>query len=235
MNRALVVALLRQRLASPMRVVLVGMLLVPGMGAALLMRSLAPVHETAYWLALVLAAGAIGQDVSSGVLHLTFARPVTRASYVASRWFAAALAAFALALAQLLPVAAALALRGAPPAAPELLAAVLQDAVLAATAAAVMVCFSSLVTGLGDVALLAISAFVLQVTHLLAQFKGWTGLDDAVTALQQVLHPTVDLAWIAGQGPPSWGGLATAATTILLGLATAVVVVRRRELTYAAG
>ena len=34
----------------------------------------------------MIAAGTIGQDVSSGVLQLLFARPVRRSEYVLSRW-----------------------------------------------------------------------------------------------------------------------------------------------------
>ena len=125
MNVTLVSALLRQRLASPMRMFILFALTVPALGISALTGAFAPVVGGGYWFALVLAAGAIGQDVSSGVLHLTFARPVTRSSYVLSRWGAAAAGGFALALARLLLACALLSLRGAAPGPAELGAAAL--------------------------------------------------------------------------------------------------------------
>lgn len=235
MNRALVVALLRQRLASPMRLVLLLMLIVPGLGAALLTHSLTPVAGSGYWFALILAAGAIGQDFSSGVLHLTFARPVTRPTYVLSRWFAAAFGAFALSLAQVIPVALTVAANGGERPLAAFAAVTLENFVLAAAGAAVMVCLSSLVDGLGDVGLFALGTFTLEVGRMLATFKHWSAVEGVIGELQKTLHPQVSFGWLAGQGSPEWTGLAIAASTIALGLAIAIVRVNRRELSYAAG
>jgi ABC-type transport system involved in multi-copper enzyme maturation permease subunit len=235
MNAAIVSALLRQRLASPMRLFIVSALFVPALALAVFTNTFGAVAGGGYWFALVLAAGAIGQDVSSGVLHLTFARPVTRTAYVTSRWFAAAAGGFALALARLLLASALLAMRGAAPEPLVLLAAVIQDALLSSVAAAVMVAFSALVDGLGDVAVFALSTLGLQIAHGLAQMRGWTLADRAIVELQHTLEPALNLAFLSGQGAPQWGGLVTAASTVVLALALAILAVNRRELSYAAG
>src|SRR4029079_16239697 len=44
------------------------------------------------WNGLLFGAGIIGLEASTGVLQLVFARPVTRAEYVLSRWLAAVIA-----------------------------------------------------------------------------------------------------------------------------------------------
>ena len=235
MNVALVSALLRQRLASPMRMVILFALFAPPIGAAALTGSLAPLMDGGYWFALVLAAGAIGQDVSSGVLHLTFARPVTRSSYVLSRWFAAAAGGFALALARLLLASALLSLRGLPPAPLDVAAVVVNDALLALVGASVMVMFSALVDGLGDVGLLTLSALGLLIGRLLAQSKGWTIAGRVLSELLATLKPELTFAWISGHGTQLWSPYVTAAATVTLALALAILAVNRRELSYAAG
>ena len=94
MNLTLIAAFLQHRLSSPLRMlflaafVLMPLLFVtaaPGMG-------LTPLEDS-FWFVIVLGAGAIGQDVSSGVLQLLLARPITRPEYVTSRWLAVAIGA----------------------------------------------------------------------------------------------------------------------------------------------
>jgi ABC-type transport system involved in multi-copper enzyme maturation permease subunit len=233
-NREIVLALWRQRLASPMRLLFLFSAFFPAVGIAVLTGSLGVVHGLAYFFALVLAAGAIGQDVSSGVLQLTFARPLPRPVYVASRWFAAGAGGAALALAQLLLVALLLAARGMAPAAPELFSYALTDVTAAFTAAAVMIALSSLVGGLGDVALFAIATLSMQLGKSIAMMRGWTFAAAALAEGERTLQPALDFAWVTGHGAPAWTDLVTAASTIALGLCVAIVVVNRKELSYAA-
>ena len=235
MNAALVSALLRQRLASPMRVFIVLALFLPPLGLATLTGTLAPVLGGGYWFALVLAAGAIGQDVSSGVLHLTFARPVTRNSYVLSRWFAAAAGGFALALVRLLMAAVLVSLRGATLDAATISGALLEDAMLASVASALMVMLSAIINGLGDVAILAMSTIGLQVGHMVAGSKGWRLADRVTLELQHTIRPELTFVWLAGHAGQPWSPYVTVASTVTLALAIAILAVNRRELSYAAG
>ncbi|TMQ71594.1 MAG: hypothetical protein E6K81_09690, partial [Candidatus Eisenbacteria bacterium] len=96
MNLTLLLATWRQRLMSPIRVVLLGgLLVVPLLGVAFVHGAGLSILGDSVGLTLVFAVGMIGQDVSSGVLQLLFARPVRRPEYVWSRWLATGLAATA--------------------------------------------------------------------------------------------------------------------------------------------
>jgi hypothetical protein len=232
-NLAIVTALWRQRLTSPMRLLLLLATFFPPLALTALMATPAPLHGLASFFAMVLAAGAIGQDVSSGVLQLTFARPVSRPSYVTSRWFAAGAGGFAIALVQLALAMLVLAARGAMPGAPLLFVMALTSLVAAFTGAAVMIAFSSLVNGLGDVAIFAMAFIGLPIARTIAAGRGWYMAASAIGELSRTLQPSPDLGWIAGLGTPQWTDLATASSTITLALAVAIVAVNRKELSYA--
>lgn len=235
MNATLVSALLHQRLASPMRVFVLFALFVPGLVISVFTDTFSAVAGGGYWFALVFAAGAIGQDVSSGVLHLTFARPVTRTAYVTSRWFAAAAGGFAVALVRLALASALLAMRGSAPEPLALCAAVFEDALLASVGAAVMVCFSAFLNGLGDVAMFVFFSLGLRMAGGLCDMRGWSAAARAMVELEHTLQPALALAFISGHGPPAWTGIVTALSTVALALALAIMAVNRRELSYAAG
>lgn len=235
MNPALVVTLLRQRLSSPLRVVILAAQFLLPVAMSLVTHALDPIGEAGFWFAFTFAAGAIGQDVASGTLQLVLARPVTRPEYVVSRWFAAGLAGTLLAFAQVAIAVAWMALGHAAPAAGEVAVLAAGNALLAFGGAAVIVCLSACLDGLGDVAAWFLGAIALALTGNLAEYKHWPVLARAVTELQGVLEPRVDLAWLFRGGGPSWFELASYASTVTLCLALAIARLNRRELSYAAG
>jgi hypothetical protein len=234
-KRALVTALWQQRLSSPMRVLLLAMMLLPGLAMAALTGSIAPAHGSAFFVAAVLAAGAIGQEVASGTLQLTFARPVPRPTYVLCRWFAAGAGGAALAAGQLVLAAAVLAARGMAPAPADVLVAALDDTLQALAGAALFVALSACVNGLGDVGLYVLAFLGAQMGGAIAGMRGWPVLARACTELEHTLMPDPGMGWLAGHGDPAWTGLATVLSTTALALAVAIVAVNRRELSYAAG
>ncbi len=236
MNPVLIVSFLRQRLTSPLRLVMLAFSFVPPVGMVAFTKSLAPLEGSAGWFAFVLAAGAIGQEVSSGVLTLTFARPVTRPAYVFSRWAGAGGFAAALALAQLALALVAIAARGGPlPGAPFVAAHALECVLVASASAAVMVMLSSLANGLGDVALLAMGFTTSAFAGMVGQAKDWPVLARAAQEIQVTLMPTVRVGWLFGHGDPQAYALITLLSTLAGSLAVAVWVVNRKELSYAAG
>src|ERR1043166_4430499 len=85
------------------------------LGAAAITGTLSPLGGIASPLALILAAGAIGQDVSSGTLQLLLVRPVSRPSYLVNRWLASGLGALGLTLFVFALGALVLMLKGTPP------------------------------------------------------------------------------------------------------------------------
>jgi len=234
-NPTLITAFLRQRLTSPMRVGLLMLVSVFSLGAAAMMGSLSPLGGIASPIALVLAAGAIGQDVSSGTLQLLLVRPVSRPSLLVHRWLAAVIGAMGLSLAMLVLGTIALLLRGMHPDALDLIRIVLEFACSAAGSAAIMVMLSTLAGGLGDVGLFAAAVIFTQMVTGLATLERWDMVLRACTEVQGVLSPQLSWEWMVHGMPPSWFAITSWASTVTLALAVGIARLNRRELSYAAG
>ena len=235
MNATLVAAFLRQRFTSPMRVGLLALVTVFPLGGAVLMNTLAPLAGIASPIAFILAAGAIGQDVSSGTLQLLLVRPVSRPSLLVHRWLGSALAATAITMLMLILGSGALVLRGTHPDALDLIRMVLEALCSAAGSAAVMVMLSTLVGGLGDVALFFAALILSQMLEVLGTFQHWDWLVRACAEVHGVLSPQLSWEWMLHGTPPSWFALASWASTVTLALAVGIARLNRRELSYAAG
>jgi len=234
-NPTLVLALLRQRFTSPLRLVFLLLLGWMPMIAILMAPrgGFAPLGDC-YFIALTLAAGMIGQDLSSGTLQLLLARPVTRTQYVLSRWIAVAAGAMAVVLLQVLLAALIMLVRGAP--VPWDRAALLlgDDALVALGAGAVVALLSSLSAGIGDLGLLLLVFVSGQVLEKVGMFKSWTWLVLGSEELSRVLKPELALAgFLPGGGPAPWLALVSYLSTVTLCLGLAIVVMNRRELSYA--
>ena len=234
MNRTLVTTFLRQRARSPMRMILLMFMFGGPLLMATLTRSLAPLAGAAAQVVLVFVAGAIGQDVSSGVLQLTFARPVSRPSYVVSRWLAAGLATTAFVLLQILLATLALSWRGAPVGAADAARIVLEGAAMAFAGAAVMLALSAFVNGLGDLGVLLLCFVSAQVLSMISGQLHWDAVGITARFLSDTLFPKLDLGWLFGRGAISWAELASWSSTLTLGLGVAIWRLNRRELSYAA-
>jgi hypothetical protein len=235
LNLTLALALVRQRLASPIRVAILGLMLtvpqlllavVPGVGLGAL--------GDAYPIGILFAAGMIGQDVSSGVLQLVLARPVRRWEYVLSRWGGAAGAATVAALAQALLGGIVLALRGAPPDAQQLALFGAARALEIFGVVAVFALLSSLAGGLGDLGLYVVLTIGGGLLSLIGQLRQWPALQWAGQELGALLGPKLDLAAFVA-GAPFWLPALTYASNLTLCLLLAVVVMNRKELSYASG
>ena len=234
MNATLVLATLRQRFTSPIRMLIVlllgwmpmlPILMAPMVGFAAL--------GDCYFIALAMAAGMIGQDLSSGTLQLLLARPVTRAQYVFSRWGAVAAGTFLIAVLQTLCAALIMALRGAPVPWDQAALHLGNSALLALGVAAVMALLSSLAAGLGDLGLLFLTFISAQVLEKIGMFKSWPWLVRGAEEAMRVLKPELDLAPLFHGDPVSWFAVVSYLSTITLCLGLAVVVMNRRELSYA--
>ena len=234
MNLALVLATLRQRFTSLIRIFIVllfgwmpmlPILLAPSAGFAAL--------GDCYFIALALAAGMIGQDLSSGILQLLLARPVTRAQYVFSRWGAVAAGTFLITVLQTLAAALIMALRGAPVQWDQAALFLANNALLALGTAAVMALLSSLAAGLGDLGLLFLVFISAQVLEKLGMLKSWEWLARGAGELSRGLKPELDLAPFFHGGPVAWFAVVSYLSTVTLCLGLAVMVMNRRELSYA--
>lgn len=233
MNLTLITAFLRQRLTSPMRLALLGLMTLFPLGGAAIMGTLEVFNNLAGPIAIILAAGAIGQDVSAGTLQLLLVRPVTRPSYVLNRWLAPVLGAIGIYGALLVLGTLVLFLRGTPPASMLLVRMLLEGLGDATGSAAVIVALSSLVGGLGDLALYFGSMIVLQMLNALAMFKNWNWLARTCAELNGVLSPDLSFAWLTTGLGPSAFMFVSFASTVTLALAVAITRLNRRELSYA--
>ena len=234
MNLTLVLATLRQRFTSPIRLVILLLLgWMPMLPLLIAPRAGFAVLGDGYFLALTLAAGMIGQDLSSGTLQLLLARPVTRAQYVFSRWGAVAAGTFLIAVLQALVAALIMALRGVPVSWVEAAQFLANGALLALGTAAVMALLSSLAAGIGDLGLLFLVFISAQVLEKLGMFKSWDWLVRGAGELLRVLKPQLDLAPLFHGDPVTWFAVVSYLSTVTLCLGLAVVVMNRRELSYA--
>ena len=235
MNRTLLVAFLRQRFTSPMRVGLLLIVTVFPLGAAIFANNLAALAGPASAIALILSAGAIGQDVSSGTLQLLLVRPVSRPSVLLHRWLASVIAAVGITMVLLLLATLALLAHKTQPSALDLVRMMLEAACSAAGSAAVMVMLSTLVGGIGDVGLFVAAMIVTQMFSGLAMLEHWEVLARACNEVQGVLSPQLSWAWMLHGTPLSWFAITSWASTVTLALAVGIARFNRRELSYAAG
>jgi ABC-type transport system involved in multi-copper enzyme maturation permease subunit len=231
-------------LRSPLRLTLIVLVLVPGWlfaaitvatGGTLTLQGhhSPPTSGMGFWLALIVGAGLIGRPASNGTLALVLSRPVPRVSYVLTRWLAVAMLASALALLNL----AAKGLLGQIPAAAwgHVGFAAAEDVLGVAGAAAILALLSSLVGGLGDVALLAILVLLAGILEKLGGFLSRPALSWAGYHLRNVLVPSLDLETVFRSTPISWLAIVTYLSTVTLCLAAATELMCRREISYAGG
>ena len=234
MNRTLIAALLQQRVRSLPRVALVlsffslpllVLLFARGAGLAVL--------QTGQAFAVLMGAGLIGQDMSSGTLQLLFARPVSRGEYVVSRWLGAALAASCLAVAQLAIGVALLSLHGEAPAAREIAIFAGGQVLAAFGTTSVLLLFSTLLPGIGDFLAIIVAGITGQALQLGAALFKTPWLARAGEEIGRFVAPALDLRALFGGGPIPWFDVVSYFSTVTLCLALAIVILNRRELSYA--
>jgi hypothetical protein len=100
---------------------------------------------------------------------------------------------------------------------------------------AVMVLFSSLVGGIGDVGLWLVATVTGAVTGVAGAALKSPWLSRAADELQRTISPKLELAFLAGASRFSWFETLSYLSTVTLCLALAIVIVNRKELSYASG
>jgi ABC-type transport system involved in multi-copper enzyme maturation permease subunit len=119
------------------------------------------------FLVWLLGSGIIGRDMSSGVAHLLFTRPLTRMEYVLTKWVSLTAAVVGFQFCILIVWCLGKLYYGK---APQLSAALFQDLGLglwmAGTLSTTVILFSTIMTGLGDLALLLYAHVVLLILNV---------------------------------------------------------------------
>ncbi len=237
MNREIFLATIEQRLRSPVRLALAGAFILFAAAPYLLVlvmrempRVIAPSTHGAM-LALVFAAGVLGQEFSSGAPQITFTRPLTRWSWVLSRALAVALLAAACAV---LPYAIAIG-TGFPIADAGLAA--LEQVIQVAGTTAVVVGLSALVPGLTDLAVLAGANIGFGILGFVAQVVQKEPLRTVAGRVKDYAEPwfapKLALIGLLHGGAFSPHAFFQVASTIVFWLVVAIAMVNRKELSYA--
>ncbi len=233
MNTTLVAAFLRHRMTTPIRLAflivaaffpLLFVAVAPAMGFA-------PMADS-FQFALIFGAGMIGQDVSSGVLQLLFARPVRRDVYVISRWLAASFGAATVAVVQVALAALILSARGATPEAGTVVITAANHVASAFGATAPLLLLSALAAGLADIGLLFLLYTCAGILQAAGGSLGYAVIARIGQELQGFLNPTIDFARILSASP-SWYQIIAYLSTVTLSIALAIILVNRKELSYA--
>lgn len=234
MNATLFVSALRQRFRSRVRLVMLcGVFLAPLLLTLISRRPVLEALNTSTIYAFILGAGILGQETSSGVMQLLFSRPVRRRDYVVSRWLAVAASASALSLLQL-ACAGALGMlfqSGVGPA--ELARVAPQQVVNAFGTASVIVLFSAMVSGIGDVIAIVIAQIVGQLLIFFGQLKGGPAAIRAGEEIQRFVGATVPLSAALDAHRVPWFELVSYLSTIVLCVCVAIALLNRREISYA--
>lgn len=236
MNSTIFRTTLKERLSHPVRLGgLLGVFLLP------LLTTIAdpqPAIADTFWaaaFAVVLASGLFGLEISSGAMLLVFTRPITRSSYVLSRFAAVAAAAVALSLLQLACQAALIRARGGDIPADLFAFAAADRAFLAVGVASVFALFSSVGSSVADLFLWAggnVLAAALEASGRAASVPAaqWAG-----RAIEASMNPRLDLYRVMFSSPPGWSELLRYAATVLMCLTISISLMNRKELSYATG
>jgi ABC-type transport system involved in multi-copper enzyme maturation permease subunit len=224
--RALVFATWRERLSRPVALIVCVLICIATTGSAVTAARV--LQDPTVPLALILGAGSIGRDVSSGVLALLLTRPVVRTTYVVAKW--TAVSALVVALGCLTVAAQAILLhwRGDDVTVRELSETLFGSLTSGVGLVSVLVLFSALLPGLADIGLwvaLTLVGFVVQRLLPIRVHTEWHAF----------LQPTLGWAATFGATPISWFGLTSYLSTVMLCLCLAALALNRKEISYASG
>ena len=224
--RALVVATWRERLSRRMALILCVLICVATSGSAVTASHV--LQDPTTVLALILGAGSVGRDVSSGVLALLLTRPLARSTYLLAKWTAVTAAVAGLGCLTLVAQAVLLRWRGVDITGGELWGAVFSSLTGAAGLASVLALLSVLLPGFADVAAWAalnVVGFLLQHWLPIRVHTEWRGL----------VQPTLGWTSTFGATPISWFGLTTYLSNVTICLCLAALALNRKEISYASG
>lgn len=234
MNEAIFLATLRQRITSPVRLVLTAMaFFFPLAGVAVMPQVGVVAVQTGVFFAFVLGAGLIGQETSSGVMQLLFTRPVRRWEYVFSRWLAMATAIGLLLIAQILLAALIAAARGNPTDYRMCTFAFLDQVLKGVGVLSVLTLFSSFLPGIGDVAAIVLSFITSQVMVGVGNMMQRPRIVRTGQEVLKFLAPEIDTSSFLFRPPIAWLDFVAYFSTVTFCLAVAIVLINRREISYA--
>jgi ABC-type transport system involved in multi-copper enzyme maturation permease subunit len=166
------------------------------------------------------------------VLQLLFARPVRRWEYVMSRWLAVCASAGSLVLLQVALVVLAGARHGLPEGR-EVFVVVADQVAQAIGTASVILLFSSLLSGVGDVLAIVLTFVSAQVVGGIGQWRENPVLVRTAAEIMRFVGPQLPIPILVSGARVPWFDVVSYLSTVALCVAVAVAVVNRREISYA--
>lgn len=234
MNATIFTTTIRHLLSQPVRL------------GALAGASLLPVLQTlvdpdprlgattwAIFTAVIATAGIIGLETSTGSLAIFFTRPLTRTSYVLSRWLAAATVAITAMSVSIGFEALVLFARGGELSPTAFLLGWADRLFVVTGIVTVMVCFSALTSSLGDLVIWIGIHIVAMSLSAAGETSSIAFFSTAGALLRRIANPMLDLHRLLSSARLPWSELTGYAATLLLALGLAIAVMNRKELTYA--
>jgi ABC-type transport system involved in multi-copper enzyme maturation permease subunit len=233
MNPTIFLTTLRQRFSSRTRLLLVAVVFLFPIAFSMVARELGTTAaRTGAVFAFLLGAGILGQESGSGVFQLLFARPIRRWQYVVTRWLAVVTAATALTLVQLGIICLVVASRGLPTTR-ELGVQAAEQVLQVIGTTSVILLFSSLLTGVGDVLGIVLTFVGAQILGGIGQLRHSEALTRTSAEILRFVNPQVQIGPMTmGSGVP-WFEVVSYLSTVTLCIAVAVWVLNRREISYA--
>ncbi|TPW04775.1 MAG: hypothetical protein FD129_2853 [bacterium] len=232
MNKTLILAFWKERFTSLVRLAL----LITTWGFPILLTLFqepirVPLASGFFGAFMVLGAGVIGRDLSSGVLQLILARPVTRQEYVLSRWAALGSACFGVGFVGWLIVLPLSISSGGMPV-DEALLRLVDIAVTAYGFAAVLTGLSALLPGFGDLAILLGGTIAAGTISFLGATLNHPEIRRIGIEISATLFPAFESGRLFHDGTFHYYPLVSWASTLFLGLLLAVYAMNHREFSY---
>lgn len=226
MYLALILTTIKERLTSIIRLIMFLSILVVGTTSHFLIGTDYGSATDAIGFSLVLGAGIIGQDISSGVLQLLFVRPIKRTNYLLSKWIAISTLSFAVCFFQMIVFIGKLAIFHDDISSKAVADGLVERFVLCFTTSATLVLFSSLSSGMADVVIFSLSFVIIGGTSLLAKSYDLKVVLQTLGHLEFFLSPkiTFDSSLVSILGCLS---------NLSLSLLLASWAINRREISYA--
>jgi ABC-type transport system involved in multi-copper enzyme maturation permease subunit len=178
--------------------------------------------------AVLLGAGVVGREVSSGALALVFTRPIRRRDYVLAQWMAVSVAA---AVASIAAVAVGIGRQGLGDAA-GVSASVAGQLLASLGTAAVMVALSSFSRGYADAGLWLVTMGITSMVRLYGMSTSRAWASRVGHDLQSLLMPTIDVEQLRQTVDLPLFAVVSYLSTVATAIAVAVWCLNRRELSY---
>lgn len=184
--------------------------------------------DPSFYLALLFVVGTVGRDVSSGVLPILFTRPLARRTYVLAKWLAAGTAAGTIGALTIVVEALLLSHLGFGVGGSGIAASIFGGFTSAFGISSVLVLFSVLLAGIGDIALWG---GLILVGKLSVRYVPQRVADE----WGALLHPALEWGASSGSHLAAAFQVVSYLSTVSLCLCLAVMAANRKEISYAAG